>query len=143
MIKFSMFGKDGQPDLIGFVLSYGNLDLLLEGKPISFDIRECGIPRLAGACVICYANEEFQKVRSQLEGSRMIKWLFAFGEDTIEELRKGMEIAFVKEDENVIIKLRAGKDEMSIYQEMQSQIGPDTKTTFTGFPPSENPVSRN
>ena len=138
MIKFSYIAKSPEEhNLFGSVLSFANLDLLLQGKPIYFDLREFGIPSIGGGCLICVANEEFNRVKAKIMDSGQVRWCFAFSPEMIEELREGKEIACFKEDENVIILFKSGKDEQTVYQEMLPKIGPQTAVTMKGFSPSE------
>jgi hypothetical protein len=138
MIKFSIL-KENEPHIIGFVLSYSNLDLLLEGKPIFFDLKECGVPNCSGPCIICYDDDKFREAFPKLR----VSWCFVMSKNTIENLRKGQEINFSRSDVNIVFVIRAGKNEHDIYLEMQKSIGPKTKVKFKGFPPSDIPQNLN
>jgi len=144
MIKFSQIAKSPEErNILGAVFSFGNLDFLLEGKPIFFDLREFGIPTIGGGCLFCVANKEFNQAKPKLMETGQIKWCFAFAPKIIEDLRNGKEIVCFKEDENAIILFRAGESEQAVYQEMLGKIGPETTVTTKGFPPSDNFVSLN
>jgi len=144
MIKFSQIARSSEEqNVLGSIFSFANLDLLLMGKPIYFDLKEFRIPTISGGCLICVADEEFERSKKELMKSDQVKWCFAFSPKIIEQLRGGEEITCFKEDENAIILFRAGESEQAVYYQMRDRIGPETAVTSKGFSPSEDIVSLN
>lgn len=140
MIKFTVKGKGGEPHMIGFGLSHGNLDYLKQGKPIAFDAATLQL-NFKGLVVICVDNKEYREHAAHLQ--EHTRFLFVFTAEELDRLR-GEDVVLGLPDENLIVLFHSGETEEAIYEQLKHRIGPETTFEWgKDFPPDRRWQSLN